>query len=273
MAAESFSKRLGLAPEEQAEITIRDDAPYHLREAILIIAEHELDLSPSTIRSVLCNTLRKIPDSNNWSQYPNIWWECEHLMENCPWYKVYDFVENMYDTLSKSTEPDRASIWEKLINECFIEQGVGWRLVEGQLESRGPEGFKIAVDTARQSLEDAKLPTAHDEIHEAMKDLSRRPDPDLTGAIHHAMGALECTARTAAGDPKATLGDILKKFPGLLPKPLDDALAQVWGYASEMARHIREGRTPKYAEAEMLVGLAAAVCTYLAAKIRDDQER
>ena len=113
----------------------------------------------------------------------HIWWECEYLMENCPWYKVYDFVESMYGTLHKSSDPVRASVWEKLINECFIEQGVGWRMVEGQLESRGPEGFKVAVDTARQSLEEAKLPTAHGEIHEAMKDLSRRPEPYLTGAI------------------------------------------------------------------------------------------
>jgi AbiJ N-terminal domain 4 len=116
-------------------------------------------------------------------------------MENCPWYKVYDFVEGMYDTLRKSSDPTRAPEWEKLINECFVEQGVGWRMVDGQLESRGPEGFRVAVDTARQGLDEAKLPTAHDEIHEAMKDLSRRPEADLTGAIHHAMGALECTAR------------------------------------------------------------------------------
>lgn len=101
-----------------------------------------------------------------------------------------------------------------MINEYFVEAAVGWRLVHGHLESRGPEGFKVAVDTARQALQKAKLPTAHDEIHEVMMDLSRRPDPDLTGAIHHAMGALECTARTYAGDGKATLGDILKKHSG-----------------------------------------------------------
>ena len=273
MPAERFSKRHRFAQEGEPEITIREDAPQHVREAILIVAEHDLDLSPSTIRSVLCNTLRKIPDSNNWSQYPNIWWECEQLMENCPWYKVYDFVEGLYDTLRKSSDPTRASEWEKLINECFVEQGVGWRMVDGQLESRGPEGFKVAVDTARQGLEEAKLPTAHDEIHEAMKDLSRRPEADLTGAIHHAMGALECTAREHTGDSRATFGELLKKFPNLFPKPLDASLAQIWGYASEMARHIREGRKPQYAEAEMVVGVAASACTYLAAKIREQNHK
>lgn len=32
MATELFSKRFGLAQEQQTEITIRDDAPDHFRE-------------------------------------------------------------------------------------------------------------------------------------------------------------------------------------------------------------------------------------------------
>jgi hypothetical protein len=41
------------------------------------------------------------------------------------------------------------------------------------------------------------------------------------------MGCLECVACDAAGDKKATLGDILKKYPGLLPRPLDKAIEQM----------------------------------------------
>ena len=87
--------------------------------------------------------------------------------------------------------------------------------------------------------------TARDEIHDALTDLSRRPNPDLTGAIQHGMAALECVARDACGDPKATLGDILKRHPDLIPKPLDTAIDKAWGFASEMGRHIREGREPE----------------------------
>jgi hypothetical protein len=142
-------------------------------------------------------------------------------------------------------------------------------MVNGLLESRGPEAFAIAVDTARNTLDEAKLPTARQEIHEALRALSRRPEPDLTGAIHHAMGALECTAREATGDPRATLGEVLKRHSNLLPKPMDEATSKLWGYASEMARHIREGRLPARSEAELVVGTSAALCTYLAEKIRD----
>jgi hypothetical protein len=75
---------------------------------------------------------------------------------------------------------------------------------------------------------------------------------------------LECTARQATGDTRATLGEILRRHPNMVPRPLDESLSRLWGYASEMARHIREGRTPNRSEAELAVTVAAAVCTYLA---------
>ena len=83
------------------------------------------------------------------------------------------------------------------------------------------------------------------------------------------MGSLECVARDVTGDEKATLGEILKRNPNLLPKPLDTAVSQVWGYASTEARHVQEGREPEREEAELIVGLSAAVSTYLTRKHHD----
>ncbi|MEX0805196.1 MAG: hypothetical protein WD688_18020 [Candidatus Binatia bacterium] len=228
MSPERFSRRFGHGPAE-AEISIREDAPEEVRAAILSMAEGDLSLSPSVIRGVLCSVLRRIPDRSNWSEYPNIWEECQHLIEDCPWYKVYDFIEALYVYLARSGDPEGAERWQNLINEYFVEAGVGWRLVNGQLESRGPEAFESAVDTARASLEEAGLRTARQEIHEALRDLSRRPDPDLTGAVQHAMAALECTAREVVDDPRATLGEILRRYPDIIPRPLDEALSRMWG--------------------------------------------
>jgi hypothetical protein len=268
MNEEAFSRRFGHKPEER-EITIREDAPKEIRGAILKMAEGDLGVSPSYLRDVLCTVLRQLPDQSNWSEYPNIWNECQYLIEGCAWYRVYDFVEALYRSLGSSQDPERVTRWQDLINEYFLEAGVGWRMVNGLLESRGPEAFAAAVDVARDTLAQAGLPTARQEIHEALRDLSRRPEPDLTGAIQHAMVALECTAREATGEERATLGEVLKRYPDLLPKPLDEAVAKLWGYASETARHLREGRTPRRPEAELIVGVASSSCTYLAAKIRD----
>jgi hypothetical protein len=118
---------------------------------------------------------------------------------------------------------------------------------------------------AQETLQKSGRPTAAKHIHEALMALSRRPEPDLPGAVYHAMGSLECVARDVTGD-KAPLGDILKKHPSLLPPPLNTALSQVWGYASNAARHVREGREPERNEAELVVGLAGTVATYLGKK-------
>jgi hypothetical protein len=74
---------------------------------------------------------------------------------------------------------------------------------------------------------------------------------------------------SAVGDHRATLGEIIKRNPDLFPRPLDEAMAKLWGYASGAARHVREGNVPSHAEAELIVGTTAAACTYLAAKISE----
>ncbi len=122
------------------------------------------------------------------------------------------------------------------------------------------------VKQATGALEATERPTAAKHLHEALQDLSRRPEADFPGAVYHAMGCLECVARDFTGDSKATLGEVLKRYPGLLPKPLDTALSQIWGYASNEARHVQEGRETSREEAELLVGLAAALSAYLTRK-------
>jgi len=78
-----------------------------------------------------------------------------------------------------------------------------------------------AVRGASAALEASARATARQEIHEALHDLSRRPEPDRTGAVQHAMAALECVMRDVTGDASATLGDCLRRNPGILPPPLD----------------------------------------------------
>lgn len=103
--------------------------------------------------------------------------------------------------------------------------------------------------------------TAATEVHEALRDLSRRP-ADLTGAVHHSVAALECTARDVLGEPKATLGPLIPKLN--LPKPLDTAVEKLWGYASNNARHLNEGGELVVEEVELVVSIACAVSTYIA---------
>ncbi len=264
---QSFSRRNRYASAAK-EISIREEAPDALRFAVLETAR-DLGWGPSALRNVVCKVLRVRPDPSNWSEYPNVWNEVEDLVYRCDWFKVYDIIEALYDSFADHDRSKGAGDAQRFadgINAFFIEEGIGWQLADGEIVTRGTETFESVVKEATKALEESGRPTAAGHIHEALEDLSRRPKADLPGSIYHAMGALECVARDLAGDPKATLGEVLKRNPGLLPKPLDTALGQIWGYASNEARHVAEGHDPSREVAELLVGLAAVLATYLSRK-------
>ena len=257
----SFSRRNQYAGAAK-EISIREDAPEGLRVTVLEVARN-LGWGPSHLRRIVCAVLRVRPDPDNWSEYPNIWEEVQAHIHECEWFKVYDIIEALHARLEETGD---ATSFAAEINAYFVEEGIGWQLVDGQIVTRGPEAFESIVTAAVAALDHTERTTAAGHLHEALADLSRRPRADLTGAIFHAMGALEAVARDLAGDPKATLGEVVKRNPDLLPRPVGCALSKLWGYASDRVRHVREGHDPDREEAELLVGLAAAMATYLTRK-------
>jgi hypothetical protein len=265
-----FSKRHGYEPTDP-EITVRSDAPYDLRGVVADLA-YESGLEPGSLRSVVCRILRVREDPSNWSAYPNVDGEARGHLDTCQWFEVYDIVEAIHSRLvsaergsARAGERDmlRPEHFETELNAYFRKNGIGWQLVQGQIQVRGGEAFEHTISAARVELEEQGRHTAANEIHQALVDLSRRPDPDVTGALQHGLAALECVVRDVVGDPKATLGALLTKYRGIVPPPLDQAVEKIWGYASEQGRHLREGRTPALEDAELAVQVAAAVASYL----------
>jgi hypothetical protein len=58
----------------------------------------------------------------------------------------------------------------------------------------------------------------------------------------------------------------MKHQQGIVPKPLDKAVELLWGYASNEARHVREGAEPAREDATLVVSTSAALIAFLAAK-------
>ena len=256
----NFSQRHGYGVAD-AEITTREDAPEDLRYAVAEIAR-TAGVGPDTIRSIVCRVLFVAPNRNNWSEYPNIWDEVLGLLDSCEWFKVYDIAEALWRALYPNDE--RQQIFQDELNRFFREKGIGWELKDSDgIVFRGGEGFAQATTGAAQVLDQTGRSTAAAEIREALRDISRRPVPDRTGAIHHAMAALECVARDVTGQ-SGTLGQIIPAL--ALPKPLDTAIDKLWGFASERARHVREGRDITDDEAELVVSVAGAVAKFLATR-------
>ena len=255
----TFSDRRGYRADD-IEITVREDAPRELREAIPLIAK-KVGMSPTKMREIVCEVLLAKPDPDNWSDYPNVWGEVTDHIETCLWFKVYDIAEALYAGFADQYESTKPKQFADRLNQVFREMGVGWEMRDGEIVYKGSEPFPGTTREAVKVLKKSGLSNAASEMREALKDISRRPEPDRTGAIQHAMAALEATARKVAGKPNPTLGQLVPQLD--LPKPLGTAVDKLWGYASGHARHGKEGRTVDTVEAELVVSVACAVCTFL----------
>ncbi len=269
---EGFTERHGFARGEP-EIIVRHDAPDDLRGVIPVIAT-QCGYTPTTLRLVVCRALLKKPLLNkNWSD-PNVLSEVNELLDGCEWVDVYEVIEEIYRDLGTQTMRVSAGIFgvdgpdqfTRQINRFFYREGIGWQLVDGRIEVRGSEAFESVVRTTGNELSSLRRTTVAFELHEAILDLSRRPSADTTGAIQHAMAALECLARDV-GVSKDTLGALVQRNPDLFPKPLGSVVEQVWGWSSNHGRHLLQGKEPSFDEAELLVGLSGTLCRYLKHKL------
>ncbi|HRQ89494.1 MAG TPA: hypothetical protein PLA50_11890, partial [Bacteroidia bacterium] len=117
----------------------------------------------------------------NWSEYPNIDGEVRTLVDDCEWFRVYDLIEGIMARMMETSSNDDVLKFQNELNEYFIENGVGWKIVGGLVEIRGHEAFEESVHSVIPRLDECGLIAARREIHEALHDLSRRPIPDMTG--------------------------------------------------------------------------------------------
>lgn len=182
-------------------------------------------------------------------------------IRQCVWYKVYDIAEALLSFIEGTYGYDAAVQYAEAMNSFFIEAGIGWQFAPNKgIVFRGDETFQVATAEAANTLQGSGRKNAASEIEEAIRDISRRPDPDITGAISHSMAAVECVAQDILGS-KDTLGKIVGNLN--LPKPLDEAVSKLYGFASQHGRHVSEQSRPAPEDAELLVLVSCAVCTYL----------
>ena len=183
------------------------------------------------------------------------WYVVSLMMDRLPWYAVFDLVEKVCPGEMKFAP------LQDDINECCEEYGIAWKLVDGLVQERGDEIHERLIQDATSALTTTGRPTAAAELRKAIAALSERPDPDTRGAVSRAVGAVEALARDISGYRNATLGQLAGKLG--LPSPLPEAIAKVWGYASDRARHVREGQTIELDQAYLVVNLCATLASHL----------
>jgi len=263
----TFSEREGIAAEE-TPISVRYEAPAEFRALVPILLERQ-GLSSRMLNEYVCRFLI-VPEDGNWSR-DNLRDETRYNLKKASWYKLYEFVEKVYDDLSEHRLLPEYWVdeFEVDVNRFFVERGFGWVMSKGVIRARLEAPEQTVVEATLVALEADDHTTAAKELREAIRDLSRRPDPDLTGAIQHACASLECLARTISGKPSKTLGQLK----GVFPTPLDGAVDKLWGFSSQIGRHVEEGRDPELADAIAVVGFAATLSSYLLERLRGQQIR
>ncbi|MBV6852672.1 hypothetical protein KWH45_04320 [Xanthomonas campestris pv. mirabilis] len=261
-----FSERFGYTAPAP-DITVREDAP-DVRRGSVSVAAGKAGLPPKEMRKIVCESLSEPTDSNNWSD-SNVIEETNRLLENCHWFEVYEVIEHLAEALRRRPgrlgDQSPLEVFAASINKIFRRAGISLQLIGIEIQMRGSEVFEQAVREGRDKLWSAGKQTTARQLHEALQDLSRRPNPDITGAIQHALAALECISRDCAVTEN-TLGDVVKRNRDLFPSPLGDVVAKMWGYSSNTGRHLLEGKEPTFEEAELMVGLSGVLCRYLARK-------
>ena len=262
-----FSTRLGLR-RAIPPVTVRDHAPDELRYLIPLIAER-LGVSSSEIQATICDALPPQTEVYEWLQQPDEWDDEYWPIAKCAWEFVYDIIEQLYHRIATNTELPHyhAQHFSEKVNEYLRQEGIGWELRDGRVTARGNDAFDTSVKDAISATNDASMPGSSNELTTALKALSARPDPDLTGAITHASAALESVSKEVTGVKGQSLGQVVKRLD--LPQPLDQAIEKMYGFASQHGRHVEEGRQPTFDDAQLVVHVASATVTYLLAKARD----
>lgn len=244
---------------EIPNIVVRNEAPDELR-GFLYTEIQNYQKGLKNIRQILCSATMCAPDPSNWGENDFMKEEIRERLYSCKWFFVYDFIEQF----AASLDAPNKMRFESNINKYFIINGIGWSLKEGQILYRGEESFEMILSETQETLDISKQNTSENEIKEALADISRRPEPDLTGAVQHSVAALECLVRSITGKQSMTLGALISQFPNIVPEPLNAVISKLFGFASIKGRHLQEGVELTLEEAELVVHLSAALCNYLA---------
>src|SRR5947207_7395478 len=254
----SFSDRPG--DSQQKAIAFRDELPVELRIPIFDILRRSVpsaflwerieklfntygtDVWPQSSGSIAISREEDTPELRG----------AKRVLMNCPWFRVYDVIEDIFDQLDfydreLRTDPEEEATafpFQRDINDYFKHVGIGWQLVKGKIVTRGNEAFEGTVKTAVAVLEEDGKPTAAGHLQCAIGGLSARPKANTSGAVAHATSSVECVLGEITGQAM-TLGKYLDKNPGLFPPALKKGHDGIYGYASDQgARHGKEGTEP-----------------------------
>ena len=260
--SKTFSEREGYG--DRPPITIRDNVPDTVRSEI-IKGAGIAGMPDHVIREIAEKTLGveiEIPPTVSGLREGALNRRRDIIVSQARWWMFLDLVEALYRGLPPAGRTGGGQEgYRQQVNRTFRAEGIGWELRDdGEVKRRGSKFYTKAVYDDPKRMREIGLETAPKEMEQAVRALSARPEPDLSGAIHHARTAMEVAGKLVSGDEYPFKGGGGKLG---LTSPLGAAACKLYAFASAQGGHMREGQRIKENEAECLVTMAGALTLLL----------
>jgi hypothetical protein len=265
-----FSKREGHRGDLPL---IYDAAPVALRSGLREVLQDLGHKTPSQQRRILCGAFRVLPDSSNWSEYPNIDREVSELLETEPWYLFFDALERVPKYLDGTIKPyhNSAATYHTKLNLLFAEERIGYRFEGGRIIRVGTEAFHNAVAEARHALQDERFVEVLQQFERAC-DFRDQIPPDWSNAIKEAVNSVEGLLQVLLDRPRTSLSKI--PLPAELPNGINKMFQALYVHGTQTrgSRHAGiGGDEPTGPRAELALHIAAALHAFAVAELDPKQ--
>lgn len=206
------------------------------------------------------------------------------------WYEPYDLIEYVANYLKKFDEDDadkleemgpefayqlsgrglrtdRLNGFSKELNEMFLRERSGYRLLDGCIAPITSENEMSSVSACVEAPEPFSGARMH--MRRAVGHISKKPEPDFNNTVKDAISAVESAARVMVGSEACTLGDALKEMGRLqfAHPALIDGWRKLYGFTSDEGgiRHASNSDEVKvdYALAKYVLVSCSAFVNYL----------
>ncbi len=117
----------------------------------------------------------------------------------------------------------------------------------------------------------SQIGTVGDHMNQAVTLFADRQNPDYTNSIKEAVSALEALAQDITGNPRGTLGQLIKEMD--IHPSLKEAVSKLYGYASDGGiRHAKKDGDPDadFDTAKFVIVTASALVNFISAKSVDE---
>jgi hypothetical protein len=167
----------------------------------------------------------------------------KEMFFRCDWFEAYNYLEFISGCASRAFEPrgnpqvpdpkKHDDSFRHRVNFFLEREKSAYRFVG---EVIVPISSTIEIQSIEQALSAGdKFAGARSHIQHAVVLFGKKPEPDYRNAVKEAISAVESAVRVITSEPKATLGDALKKLDAIktLHPAFKQAMDKLYGYTSD----------------------------------------